>query len=363
MVSCLQEMGFNVDTHTQTQENSMPSVSSFEMNNRQIDSKGLELFYKHRIATIYNHGSKSVSGYLPLGETTDDSQKRLELFAEWIFSTTHIHGVLDTYKHKMQKRQRSFQKINGYNNGNNNNNNNNNNHHQHVLTSNGSEKTVFVQTNNIVLPWNDQQPDIKKSNSSSSSVSQIKQEEMMESQTTIQKSETNVINGEDKPKKDNNSSGIDIKTDTETEMEVKSLVDFDYEIEHEFAVPAFIAVGHSSWFKMFFQKYLETDDEQHAAIHKKMENCAIVAFRMGFDVQHERYFIPESTLTVLYKEIKLQSMILSCFQIYFSSCSKLVMCFFVKFVNYIVIKSKLKTNKYMLILFVFLSFRRCNFGY
>jgi len=66
-------------------------------------------------------------------------------------------------------------------------------------------------------------------------------------------------------------------------------------------VPAFIAVGHSKWFKTFLQKYLKSNDESHMAIERRLDNCCVVAFRMGFNVETKEHFIPESTVTVLYK--------------------------------------------------------------
>lgn len=85
ILSCLQEIGVNVDTHTHTAQFQVPQVSNFEMMSENLDSKTLNDFYSTRIETIYNYGSKSEG----LMESQQDSQKRLELFAKWIFMKDH----------------------------------------------------------------------------------------------------------------------------------------------------------------------------------------------------------------------------------------------------------------------------------
>ena len=81
ILSCLQEIGVNVDTHTHTEKFQVPQVSNVEMMSKNLDTKALNDFYSNRIETKYNNGTKSQY----LMESQQDLQKRLQLFAEWIF--------------------------------------------------------------------------------------------------------------------------------------------------------------------------------------------------------------------------------------------------------------------------------------
>ena len=97
ILSCLQEIGINVDTHTQTEQFQVPQVSNFEMMTENLDAKALNDFYSKRIETIYNYGDKVNNSFLM--ESEDDTLKRIQLFAKWIFMEQHDGNDPD-YKQK-----------------------------------------------------------------------------------------------------------------------------------------------------------------------------------------------------------------------------------------------------------------------
>eukprot|EP01083_Nonionella_stella_P099426 279569_1 len=79
ILSCLQEIGINPDTHTHTSQFQVPHVSNFEMMHEHLDAKALNDFYSKRIETVYNYGNKMEY------ELQQDTLKRMESFAKWIF--------------------------------------------------------------------------------------------------------------------------------------------------------------------------------------------------------------------------------------------------------------------------------------
>eukprot|EP01084_Bolivina_argentea_P257347 433568_1 len=86
ILSCLQEIGINVDTHTFHSPHVVPQVSNFEKISKNLNFEKLNEFYSTRIETIYNYGTKSQF----LMESQQDSQKRIELFAKWMFMDDKI---------------------------------------------------------------------------------------------------------------------------------------------------------------------------------------------------------------------------------------------------------------------------------
>lgn len=60
-----------------------------------------------------------------------------------------------------------------------------------------------------------------------------------------------------------------------------------------------IVVGHSGYFKAFFQRFLP-HDSKHVAKKKKMKNCAMVAFNLTFDEATGRVAIDEKSMKELY---------------------------------------------------------------
>ena len=82
LLSCLQEIGINVDTQTATEQFTVPTLSTFEKNFDNLDSKSLQAFYQNRLETLYNFGSKKLKNGI---ESRQNSKKRIQLFAEWVF--------------------------------------------------------------------------------------------------------------------------------------------------------------------------------------------------------------------------------------------------------------------------------------
>ena len=61
-----------------------------------------------------------------------------------------------------------------------------------------------------------------------------------------------------------------------------------------------VVVGHSGWFKCFFQRFLPVGST-HVAKTKKMKNCAVVSFNLVRNESTSEVFIDESSVEILYK--------------------------------------------------------------
>lgn len=195
IVSCLQEIGINVDTLTHTPEFSVPTVSNFELMSESLDSKTLNNFYAERLETIYNYGSKSQD----ILESSNDVNQRIELFAQWLFSPKDIQ-------------------------------------------SNGNHNVNNVNIDDIL--------------SSSSSETEC-------DSNLFQFKEEQIFNMEYNPS-------------------------------------VIIAVGHSTWLKLFFKTYLPTDFD-FVGKHSKLANCGMIAFKFYWNKTHHKYGIAPDTLTVIHK--------------------------------------------------------------
>ena len=73
----------NVDTRTSTSSYSLPQLSKFELSTSKLDSQSLNDFYQNRLSTVYNFGVKQINNFGI--ESTDETQRRLLLFAKWCF--------------------------------------------------------------------------------------------------------------------------------------------------------------------------------------------------------------------------------------------------------------------------------------
>ena len=62
-----------------------------------------------------------------------------------------------------------------------------------------------------------------------------------------------------------------------------------------------IVIGHSHWFKSFFKRYTPKSlHNEMPACKKKITNCGVIAFRMGWEKHKDRFFIIPETVTTIY---------------------------------------------------------------
>lgn len=61
-----------------------------------------------------------------------------------------------------------------------------------------------------------------------------------------------------------------------------------------------VVVGHSGWFKSFFQRFLPPSSS-HVSKTKKMKNCAVVSFNLVRNESTSEVYIEEGSIEILYK--------------------------------------------------------------
>ena len=402
----MQEIGINVDTHTSTEQYSLPQVSKFEMSTTELDSHSLNEFYQTRLSTTYNYGAKKNSN---LGmESTEDTRKRILLFAQWCFQQEEVEDddkdkdtnnddreqsvsvsasasptgaesshrdssklrIINKAKHMAFKKRKSKgsskspqnspnlnSAVNSNNSGVSNTNftiqnegaitpvdlnfdTGNSNNHQNNSNKNAvTDKTLFRSDShypdyNNPYPNNgsimdnithtnmnghiEHTPEAYTSNNEDDSHNNNNNESAngnfdnnhvtrIDLSKTDEKSKklgfltssSNKIKNKTKNRNKNKGRTSNNTNNTNNNNSGNSKKRNSNEMRNVIP-PVVIAVGHSKWFKQFFQTFLPSKMD-YIGKESKITNCGVIAFRFFYDPNKNKFGIAPKTLTTIYK--------------------------------------------------------------